>query len=176
MAVRVPLKVGPDGYTPERFQVGDTLPWAIAASLSGCLVSKSANQTIATGTGFTILTFDTEAYDTDAFHAPVTNNSRLTIPSTGYYIFTAQITWGVNSLGFRTLRLYKNGVAAGIGGFSVETVPSATGDQNGVSAVLSCTAGDYFEIGCRQNSGGNLDVLASGGNGTWFAVQRIYSS
>lgn len=176
MPVRVPLRLSNDGYTPEKFQAGDTLPWAIAPTLSGCLVSKSTDQTVSTGIGFTMLTFDTEAYDTDAFHNPVTNNSRLTIPTTGFYILTGQITWASSTTGYRTLRLYKNGTAAGIGGFSVETVPKATGDQNGVSAILSCTAGDYFEIGCRQNSGANLNVLASGGNATWFAIQRMYSN
>ena len=151
MPVRAPLRLSNDGYTPEKFQAGDTLPWASAPALSGCLVSKSTDQSIPTGATFTILTFDTESYDTDAFHAPVTNNSRLTIPTTGFYILTGQITWATNTAGYRTLRLYKNGTAAGIGGFSVETVPKGTGDQNGVSAVLSSTAGDYFEIGCRRS-------------------------
>jgi len=57
--------------------------WAASggsSTFAGVSVFKSADQSIASGS-FTAATFDSENWDTDAFHDNVTNNSRLTVPS-----------------------------------------------------------------------------------------------
>ncbi len=57
----------------------------------GCRVYKSANQTIASGNN-DVLTFNSEVYDTDAYHSTTTNTSRITIGTglDGYYLVLAR--------------------------------------------------------------------------------------
>lgn len=58
----------PTGIRPNRFM--------------GAMAIKSADQTTANYTTDTAIPWDgTDPYDTDAFHDPVTNNTRLTIPT-----------------------------------------------------------------------------------------------
>lgn len=40
--------------------------------------------------------FNQERYDTASMHDNVTNNSRITAPSAGYYLVTGTVTFGVN--------------------------------------------------------------------------------
>lgn len=56
----------------------------------GCRLFKSATQTVPNG-NIDVLTFNSEVYDTDAYHSTATNNSRITIPTglDGYYMVTA---------------------------------------------------------------------------------------
>jgi hypothetical protein len=71
------------------------LKWAAAAGASfiGCALTASADQST-TGFTDTAITFNTEDFDTDAFHDTSTNTSRITIPAGlgGKYLFTFNIT------------------------------------------------------------------------------------
>jgi hypothetical protein len=95
-----------------------------------------------------IMSFDTESFDTNAFHDLVTNKSRLTIPSGygGKYLFTLTgITMGTVP-GYVFLRIRKNGtvLSDAIGNI----VGIVTGNNNGQAnggAITTATAGDYFE-------------------------------
>ena len=58
----------------------DELDSLFAVTTKGCLLSNTTNQAITTATG-TNLSFDTEVYDTDGFHSPSVNPSRITIPA-----------------------------------------------------------------------------------------------
>lgn len=64
--------------------------WAAAAAasypaFSGCVLTKSAPQSVNTATE-TEITFDGEVFDTDNYHDNTTNTTRLTAPATGYYL------------------------------------------------------------------------------------------
>ena len=142
---------------------GATAPeWGAASApgFVGAQLTKSA-QSVATGDYYAV-TWDTEAFDTDAFHSTTTNNSRVTIPTGkgGYYRFSGIITFATNSTGSRLVRVHKNGAnivwvgwLAGLAG----------GNETGVvfCHTLNAAAGDYFELFVKQESGGNLNVTAS---------------
>jgi hypothetical protein len=172
--------------TPARLAVGSAnqvltvdsstatgLKWAAAgAGFSGAQVYASATtQSIADST-FTILNFNTESYDTNTYHDNSTNNSRLTIPTTGYYNLTAYVTFEGNTNGGRIVQIYKNGTTAltyfsgNYGGFTSDTSFLTTINVN-------ATAGDYFEVRVRQSSGGALGVL--GLNSTQYSFFQVQS-
>jgi hypothetical protein len=71
------------------------MKWAAPAGASfiGCALTASADQST-TGYTDTAITFNTEDFDTDAFHDTSTNTSRITIPAGlgGKYLFTFNIT------------------------------------------------------------------------------------
>jgi hypothetical protein len=128
---------------------------------SGVRLTKSAPQTIATSTN-TVLTFDTETYDTDSYHSTVTNTSRITIPSgkTGYYNVIASCIWAFNSGSYRNLHIYKNGsnlthILTGDPGTTYPNVNMLIVD------ALYLTAGDYIEMNVFQATGGNLDIQSN---------------
>lgn len=138
----------------------------------GALVHHSVNQSIATGSA-TALAFDTEDFDTDAIHDVVTNNSRLTVPSgvtkvvlRGGALFAADA-----GSTLRSLQIRKNGAA--ISGSPLLQINSH-GENIALSVaspVLVVSAGDYFELFARQDSGGALNVETS--NFTYFEMTAV---
>jgi hypothetical protein len=149
------------------------LKWIAAGSaFSGAQVYNSATtQSIADST-FTILNFNVESYDTNTYHDNSTNNSRLTVPTTGYYNICSQVSFEGNTNGGRVVQLYKNGstvltyFSGNYGGF--------TSDSSFFTSInVNATAGDYFEVRVRQSSGGSLGVL--GLNSTQYSFFQIQS-
>ncbi len=160
------LAVGTDGQVLKADSTTATgLAWgaAAAASFVGCRLYKTGAQTISNATT-TAITWNAEVFDTDSFHDNVTNNSRITIPSGkgGKYIFGAQWTWAGNTTSFRTAYFTVNG-AQDKEAYSTIDPSVYSGRANYVlQDVLSLSAGDYVELKCYQNSGGNLNI--EGGN------------
>lgn len=138
---------------------GATAPeWgAAASSFVGAFVYNNAAQTIANGTS-TVVTFNSESYDTDGFHSTVTNTGRLTIPTGkgGKYLIGGQIFYSANATGKRNINVRKNGS----GGFYGTVVPTAAsgGTVLETTVLVDLAATDYVELMVEQSSGGNLDV------------------
>jgi hypothetical protein len=139
------------------------LKWAApaASGFVGCQLTNSGPKTLTTGTS-TIITFDTEKFDTDAFHSTVTNTGRITIPSgkNGKYLFTAKVVFQGNATGVRYGSFKKNGTTQ----YRIATLQAVTSGNPDVTAftmsqVFDLVATDYIELVCLQSSGGNLNVL-----------------
>jgi hypothetical protein len=120
-----------------------------------------------------VLAFDSERYDTDTLHDPVTNNSRLTCKTAGKYSIKATIGFDANVTGMRQVDLMVNGVtvitneakmAVTVGG--VPTYVTATADYE-------LAVGDYVTCRAFQNSGGALNVLAGAAYSPEFSMARI---
>ena len=139
------------------------LKWAAPAGSGfvGCQLTNSGPKTLTTGTS-TIITFDTEKFDTDAFHSTVTNTGRITIPSGkgGKYLFTAKVVFQGNATGVRYASFKKNGTTQ-YRIMTLQAVTSGAPDVTGytMSQVFDLVATDYIELVCLQTSGGNLNVL-----------------
>ena len=158
-AASTPARLG-IGTTGQVLTVAAGIPsWATPASSTptfvGVRLTKSAAQSCANNTG-TMITWDTETYDTDAFHSTSTNTSRITIPAgkAGYYSISATGAFAGNATGQRYYAFYKNGSFSQIfgraGGYSADTVLSGT-------LILNLAVADYIEVEAFQNSGGALD-------------------
>jgi hypothetical protein len=139
-------------------------------ALKGARVSATGNQSISNGT-FPALGFDAEVFDTDGFHDPVTNNTRLTVPAgeDGYYEVGGKVEWANNTSGARILGMSKNGGGA---------TPYMQGGVPGSGASLIWTfntgpialvAGDYVEIHAYQDSGGSLNAT----NAREFWIKKL---
>jgi len=139
------------------------LKWAAPASpaFAGVRVRKSATQSIPNATD-TVITFDTETYDTDAYHDNTTNSSRLTVPAgkAGYYSIYFCIQWDVNATGDREISLYINGTATRI------CFNNQPGDATLYTALTGTTTyylaeTDYVQLTAYQDRGGALNVTNS---------------
>ena len=140
------------------------------ASFVGVRLTKSAGQSCANNTGVKI-TWDTETYDTNTFHDPSTNTSRITIPAgkAGYYSITATGAFAANATGQRYYAFYINNVFTTI-----------FGRMNGYSAgdttlcgtlVFNLAENDYIEVEAFQNSGVALDFQAT--TNSQFSAQYL---
>jgi len=134
-------------------------------------VYNSANIAITTAT-LTALTFNSERYDTDAFHSTVSNTSRLTIPFDGYYRVTGTIAWAANATGSRQARIVLNNTTI----LALVLYPVSHATEVSIMQVTAdyfFTAGDYAELVVFQNSGGNLNVTAAGNYSPEFWIDRL---
>jgi len=162
--------VGSDGQvlTADSAQA-DGIKWATPSTPAfvGCMVTKSAAQS-ASQAAYTTVTFDTEVYDTDAFHSNVTNNSRFTIPSGkgGYYT----IFWNIslNGDGAVAVSLNKNGTDF------LRASGYKTGGGIGFYAnniIMPLVAGDYIEVAVYTTSSGlNIESNAQNNKLTNFGL------
>lgn len=124
-------------------------------------VYNSANLSITTAT-LTALTFNSERYDTGACHSTVSNTGRLTVPAGGggVYDIKANIRFAANATGTRKALLRLNG-ATYIAGNEGPGNASIDNDVT-VATDYLLAAADYVEVIVWQNSGGALNVLATG--------------
>ena len=150
------------------------LKWVAPAAPSfvGAFVYNNAAQSIANETS-TIVLFNSESYDTDAFHSTVTNTGRLTVPTGkgGKYLVGGQIFYSANSTGKRNINVRKNGS----GGFFGTVVPTAAtgGTVLETTVLVDLAANDYVELMVEQNSGGSLNVMSSDFGSNYFFCTLI---
>ncbi len=91
-----------------------------------------------------------DAFDTDGFHDPATNNTRITIPAGkgGKYLFTASGFFSTQNT-YANMRPLKNNASVR-DYYTFQFITSFTGTQNGQfngSCVIEMAAGDYLEVG-----------------------------
>jgi len=165
------------GSTGQVLTVAGGVPsWATPAAGGSTFVGaqawKSSDQTISNATA-TIITVDSETFDTNGFHDSSTNTGRFTIPSGqgGYYLIYARIAWSTNTTGARILYLYKNGAQDHY--MQSGTLSNSFSTQV-FTEVMSLSAGDYIEIRGEQSSGGSLDING-GAQRTTIGVAKLGS-
>lgn len=156
--------------TPARLGIGSTgqvvtvaggVPtWATPSSTPtfvGCSLYNSTTLSFANNTE-TIITYDSEYFDTHGFHESVTNPSRITIP-TGYggkYLISAANRWVQNSNGSRNMNLYVNNNSV----VDMMNLPgnSVTLSYCFRSLIYTLNAGDFIQIRASQNTGNTWDM------------------
>jgi hypothetical protein len=130
---------------------------------SGCRVSQTGTggSGIANNTPVNIA-FGSEEFDTDSYHDNATNNSRLTIPVTGYYRVDLCIHFTSGpTTGSRFLTLLANG--------AVLQFCSGAGTNQGMSLSIMkhFAVSDYVEMQVFQDSGGLANYDA------FFSIHRV---
>jgi len=139
----VDLKGGTTGQVLSKASGSDMdFTWTTAgSSFAGASVTSSGNQS-ATQYVLTAITWDSENFDTDAFHDNATNNSRITIPAGkgGYYQVNARAGCGPNG-GRWEVYIYKNGSQ-----YQATRLLNSEQPAPQISVVMSLTAGDYIEV------------------------------
>ena len=149
------------GSTPARLGIGTTgqvmtvasgLPsWATPATTSFSGVALTgANPSISAATR-TVLAWNAETFDTDAFHDNATNNSRITIPSgkAGKYYISHGGYWASGTT--RTIiRILKNGTAVK----DTQWFGNGTSEfGTNIFQYLDLIVGDYLEVDVYNTTG-----------------------
>jgi len=130
------------------------------ANPPACRVYHNTTQSVGNNAEMSVA-FNSETYDTNAMHDPVTNNSRITIQTAGIYLVTWSLFLGVDTdytLFYSYLR--KNGAGIHTLGSEVGTQPDAnTGPMSVGSTTDKFIVGDYLEVRANQkntSAGANL--------------------
>lgn len=134
-------------------------------NIARCQVKNSATQAVAHNTN-TVLTFDTENFDTDAMHSTASNTGRITFNTAGTYRVSATVTFvtpGSAAGQYCLIFIRKNGVTK-LRGSTVYCVNSAVNTEVTVSTLVAAAATDYVEVVAYQNTG--VSVNAQSGEET----------
>jgi hypothetical protein len=146
------------------------LKWATPAAgtltFVGCSLNDTGDQTISNNTN-TAVTWNTEDFDTDAFHSTSSNTSRITIPAgkAGKYQINAFAQWDAGTTGSRQFLIYKNGSLVK----KTFLEPNNQYPSSIIMLILDLAVSDYIELFCYQSNGGN-QVLYKSGNPSQFSV------
>jgi hypothetical protein len=153
------------GSTGNVLTVAGGVPtWAAPASTTpafvGCSLYKSTT-TSSSSSAYVTLSWDSERFDTDAFHSTSTNTSRITIPSgkAGKYRVGYTGMWSGNSVGQRQTYIMKNGTLYGDHKAFQSAVGEPTSFQNTI--IMNLIVGDYIELETYQSSGSTLTIDAT---------------
>jgi len=136
----------------------------------GARVFHNANQSIPDSTD-TGLAFNSERFDSDAFHDTVTNNGRLTVPKAGKYLITFSATLANGSSGTWSIYIRLNGVTP----LAYRIFPQLSGLQiaETLSTIYDLAVNDYVEIRVVQSSGAAKDVLLAGNYSPEFSIALL---
>lgn len=126
---------------------------------TGCIVRRTSAQSLTNNTPYTIAYDASDIRDPDGFHDPVTNNTRMTVPTGkgGLYRLTVYVNFAGSATGQREVYYAINAASVNLhygpspsGGLAVSTM-----------AEFELTAGQYVEVLVIQGSGGALNLNSS---------------
>lgn len=140
-------------------------------TLKRCRVYANAVQAIPTS-AYTAIAFAAETYDTDNMHSNVTNNSRITIATTGFYVFKGQLILDAAAGGRRIAILYLNG--AEIARAENTVVADATAKPSLIiSTDYYCNASDYVQLIAYHTKGTDQNTVVGGVVTSYLMAVRI---
>jgi hypothetical protein len=141
---------------------------ASGASYARIFLNSAQNLTY---NAYTTVSFDGEDADTDNYHSNVTNPSRVTAPTAGFYQLSASAAMTVNTTGGRVVAFVKNGTTTYFG--TSQDATSGCGCTTNVTSTLGIylNAGDYIEAQVYLNiTGGGTLALSTGTGNTWLSI------
>ena len=104
------------------------------------------------------ITFDTEDHDNDTAHSTVTNTSRYTAVTAGWYRVSGVVTVASAGSGQRGARWAVNGTVLNASRTQHNTSAAGATDVAACGRLVFLSAGDYVELQGFQNSGGALNT------------------
>jgi hypothetical protein len=130
-----------------------------AAAFAGVRAVANAVTSLTTATWTAIALAGTDRFDTDAFHDPASNNTRLTVPSgkAGKYLIGAQGSFAANVTGQRGLRIILNGATVIAGELNDATNDAALPTRITTVTLYDLAVADYVEMQEWQDSGGSIN-------------------
>lgn len=127
-------------------------------------------QTVSTST-FTAVTFTTDDVDSVNGHSTSIATSRYVAAYAGWYAVGGGIGFAANATGRRLSAWYVNGTI--LNGCQIAMAATASNDSQVPARAMKVflNVGDYLELFCYQESGGNLNTfVTTGGQSTMDVV------
>lgn len=116
------------------------------------MLQKTGNQTL-TNSAWTPVDWDSEQFDDDAGHDNVTNPSRYTIKTAGWWELTSTIRTEVSTAGRRGGRFRKNATGNPLPGEVVASPDTAGLSVLSFTTTVLLAVNDYVQVEAWQDSG-----------------------
>jgi hypothetical protein len=143
-----------------------------SSTFIGARVYNSANIACASSAD-TVLTFNSERYDTDTIHDTAANTGRLTAKTAGKYHIAGSVMFAANGTGARGISIRLNGTTT----VALVRVPAVGGGTDvtalTIDTVYDLALNDYVELVAYHTSGSSLNVSASGNFSPEFAMHKV---
>jgi hypothetical protein len=136
-----------------------------AASNEKLFATNTHGQSVASSTSTTVTNWTTGFDVTSSFNA---TTGAFTVPTTGYYLVSAQIEYGSNAAGTWAATIVLNGTTQATGVMGYNATPEAVQ----VTAVLNCTSGQTITIVAFQTSGSSVSLSTTAAQ-TYLSIIRI---
>lgn len=120
---------------------------------------------------FTAVTLNSERFDVGGMHSTASNTDRGTVPTgeAGKYSAWASGGFAAHATGVRIHALYINGATA-VANVRSESATDTTPEFLAYSPLYSLAAADYMSFYTFQNSGGALNLAATGNHTPEFSM------
>lgn len=143
-----------------------------------CKVWNSTGISLTTAT-MTLLTWDSESWDTDSMHSTTTNTSRLVATTAGLYTVTVAVDLPGTTAGTRALNVRKNAAGGSGAGTQVSYIFTAPANNTGSGQTqtfdVQMAANDYLEVFAYQSSGGT-QLTTIGADTTFMSMRWVAAS
>jgi hypothetical protein len=127
----------------------------------GYQASATAQSITSSGGTFYSVILDSEFADTEGGHSTTTNNTRYTCQIAGRYQADGAVTFAnTSTAGFRAAKFLING-GTSVAGSETMSAASTFDTTVRASTDVYMNVGDYIELQCLQNSGGNLAITSN---------------
>lgn len=137
-----------------------------------CQVRNVAGQTFTTAIT-AALTWDTEDIDNDNMHSPSVNPTRITAVTAGRYQLSGKVGWATNAANIRAADWAINGSQVIGGSTDVVAVGGFSTRMALCVITVFLNVGDYVELQCFQNSGGNLTTATAANEQPVVTVRMV---
>lgn len=127
-------------------------------ALIGAKVHRNQSDFSVQSNSLTLIPWTAEDFDSNNMHSTTSNPTRLTVPVTGFYQVNMNVTWVGSFSGPFDLRLRRNGSDIPIHSIGRPQTNPSDEFTHSVSDIISCTAGQFFEVQVRTQNGAN-DIL-----------------
>lgn len=125
-----------------------------------CRVYNSANISVPHNT-LTLLTFNSERWDTDSMHSTSSLTDRITFNTAGLYVVTLQVNWASSAGANRSASIFLNGITI-IAQEGPHSPPSAEVENTQLTTQWKFAAGDFVNVQVYQFTGGAVNVQSQG--------------
>lgn len=139
------------------------------------VLRQTVAQSLATGT-FNPITFDTEDFDRDNGHSTVSNTSRYTAQTPGWYEPEGIFAVAPNATNRRIAKWVVNGTPANAARVDIVTVTQpagATFSMNAPTRRLFLNTNDYLELYGWQDGAASLNTLVAGEQASYFGIRLV---
>lgn len=165
-------------FTAGEVLTGATLNQTIT-STSNFLLGKPLARLIRTASttvaaAGTALSWGGEDLDRDNGHSNVTNNSRYTANTPGWYLLTGSVQFGSNTTGtVRAVNWRKNGTDISGSGNQIRysTVPSGLITLNCAPTLVYLTVGDYVDMFATHDA--SASITCNSGSGAQAGFMQV---
>lgn len=138
---------------------------------------NNANLSINNST-WTLVTLNSEWYDTDSMHSTISNTSRMTATRAGTYLLNFHGKFAANGTGVRAAMIRRDAAGNSASGTLIAYVSAATAGSTldhgfTITSIDQASASSYYEVFVWQTSGGALNLLTSTADSPEFQMIRI---